>query len=159
MTNPEAQQQDPDRVRRHTDPEILTRIEQDLERSINFYSTQPSNVLTARIEELEREWDMERALGTNAATLALTGAFFGTVVGRKWFLLSIGVMGFLMQHALMGWCPPVPVMRRLGVRTRGEIDREKFALKALRGDFKDLPKPQLDAANLPGPQVLQTVNE
>lgn len=157
--NPEVQTQDPDRVRRHTDPQILSEIEQDLERSINFYSTQPPNVITERIEELEREWDMERMLGTNAATLALTGAFLGTVVAKKWFLLTIGVMGFLMQHAVMGWCPPVPVMRRLGVRTRGEIDREKFALKALRGDFKDLPKPQIDPTNMPGSQVLQTVTE
>jgi hypothetical protein len=29
----------------------------------------------------------------------------------------------------------VPVFRRLGVRTAGEIDRERYALKALRGDF------------------------
>lgn len=31
--------------------------------------------------------------------------------------------------------PPVPVLRRCGVRTRREIDEEKYALKALRGDF------------------------
>ena len=43
--------------------------------------------------------------------------------------------GFLLQHALQGWCPPVPVFRRLGVRTTAEIDRERYALKALRGDF------------------------
>jgi hypothetical protein len=35
----------------------------------------------------------------------------------------------------------MPVLRRLGVRTRSEIDREKFALKALRGDFKNVDLP------------------
>ena len=30
---------------------------------------------------------------------------------------------------------PVPVLRRLGVRTREEIDRELYALKALVGNF------------------------
>lgn len=32
----------------------------------------------------------------------------------------------------------MPVLRRLGVRTREEIDREKYALKALRGDFAEV---------------------
>jgi len=48
------------------------------------------------------------------------------------------VLSFLFQHAVQGWCPPVPVFRRMGVRTRKEIDREKYALKALRGDFDGL---------------------
>jgi hypothetical protein len=32
----------------------------------------------------------------------------------------------------------VPIFRRLGVRTRDEINREKYALKALRGDFDEI---------------------
>ena len=43
--------------------------------------------------------------------------------------------GFLLQHAVQGWCPPLPFFRANGVRTQSEIDEEKFALKALRGDF------------------------
>ena len=42
---------------------------------------------------------------------------------------------FLLQHALQGWCPPLPLLRRLGVRTQAEIERERYALKAIRGDF------------------------
>jgi hypothetical protein len=42
---------------------------------------------------------------------------------------------FLFQHAVQGWCPPVPILRRLGYRTAREIDDERAALKALRGDF------------------------
>ncbi len=38
----------------------------------------------------------------------------------------------------MGWCPPVPILRRGGLRTRTEINQEKYALKALRGDFQAL---------------------
>ena len=34
--------------------------------------------------------------------------------------------------------PPVPILRRLGVRTAREIDIERYALKALRGDFGPL---------------------
>src|SRR5690348_10746194 len=37
--------------------------------------------------------------------------------------------------ALQGWCPPVPFFRSRGVRTAYEINQERYALKALRGDF------------------------
>jgi hypothetical protein len=36
----------------------------------------------------------------------------------------------LEVNASTGWCPPLPLLRRLGIRTRGEIDREKYALRA-----------------------------
>jgi hypothetical protein len=45
------------------------------------------------------------------------------------------VLGFFAQHAIQGWCPPLPLFRKLGYRTRKEIDKEKYALKLLRGDF------------------------
>ncbi|MGH7194555.1 MAG: hypothetical protein ACREJM_13640, partial [Candidatus Saccharimonadales bacterium] len=60
-------------------------------------------------------------------------------VNRKFLALPVLVGGFLLQHALHGWCPPVPLFRRLGVRTAAEINQERFALKSLRGDFKHLP--------------------
>lgn len=49
-------------------------------------------------------------------------------MNKKWFLLPGVVLPFLLQHGLQGWCPPLAVFRRLGVRTRGEIDQEKYAL-------------------------------
>jgi hypothetical protein len=156
--NTESQQhQEPDRVRRFTAPVVQQRIDQELEMSVNYYAQQPPEAVSQRIEELDHEWDMERVLGTNAAALALTGAFFGLVASRKWLLLTSGVLGFLMQHAMSGWCPPVPVFRRLGIRTRSEIDREKFALKVLRGDFKNLPQPE-QGAEKPVDQALQSAN-
>ncbi|HTO33126.1 MAG TPA: hypothetical protein VL202_18400 [Pararhizobium sp.] len=54
---------------------------------------------------------------------------------RKWFGLPVIVTGFLLQHAIQGWCPPIPILRRLGFRTADEIGQERYALKALRGDF------------------------
>ncbi len=65
-----------------------------------------------------------------APVIALVGTMLGAPVNRKWPLLSGGiVLPFLAQHALQGWCPPVSLFRRLGVRTRREIDGERFALK------------------------------
>jgi len=47
-------------------------------------------------------------------------------------------VSFCLQHALQGWCPPLTLFRRLGIRTQREIDDERTALKALRGDFADV---------------------
>ena len=78
-------------------------------------------------------------------------------VAFSWSTLPAVVAGFLLQHAAQGWCPPLPLMRRMGVRTRDEINQERYALKALRGDFDEVamdfdPNTRLGA-------VLVAVNE
>jgi hypothetical protein len=127
-----------DRVRRHTGKHTLSRIDEMTRENIRAHAHMPRHVLDARIAELERAWDMERVLEMNASLLALSGALLGATRDRRWFFLTGAVLGFLTQHAIMGWCPPVPVFRKFGIRTQSEIDQEKFALKALRGDFADL---------------------
>lgn len=81
---------------------------------------------------------MERMLETNAAALALAGTLLGAFVDRRFLVLPVFVTGFLLQHALQGWCPPVPFFRKRGTRTAREIADERIALKALRGDFRDI---------------------
>ena len=132
-----------DRVRRNTDEAINAKIDADTGENIRYYTTRPRSEIDQRIAELNTEWDIERLLATNAATLALTGVALGAAVSRKWLLLSGTVLGFLLLHGVQGWCPPLPVLRRLGVRTRTEIDRERLALQYLRGDFQEtLPTPR-----------------
>jgi len=63
-----------------------------------------------------------------------------SVINKRFLLLPGLVAGFLLQHALQGWCPPVPLFRRAGVRTAAEIERERYALKALRGDFQPISR-------------------
>lgn len=131
-------QQDP--VRSSTRPELNLQIDKELERNIRFYSFQDKETISERIRELESEWDIERVLQANAATLSLVGMTLGVLSGRKWFILPLVVGGFLLQHAIQGWCPPLPVLRRMKVRTRSEIEQERYALKILRGDFDNLEK-------------------
>ena len=88
-----------------------------------------------RLRELEREWDVERTLEANAASLTLLGLGLGLTVNRKFLLLPIVAAAFLLEHAVQGWCPPVAVLRRLGIRTAAEIQEEIIALRILRGDF------------------------
>ena len=128
-----------DRVRRQTVSGINERIDREIEREALSYSGQSVEAISQKITDLNKEWDMERTLETNASILALTGVCFGFFLNRKWLFLPMAVLGFLLQHAIEGWCPPVPVFRRLGVRTRQEIDQEIYALKGLRGDFDNIP--------------------
>lgn len=114
-------------IRSRTDAEIL-RLEKASDEDI-----------AERLRELDREWDVERLLQANASTLVMTGVFLGARVNRKFLLLPAAVFTFFAQHALQGWCPPIPLFRRMGVRTRREIERERYALKALRGDFDSIP--------------------
>ncbi|MCW7538340.1 DUF2892 domain-containing protein [Aquabacterium sp. A7-Y] len=116
-----------DRVRRATE----ARIAEAAQRGPEY--------IEVRLAELEREWDVDRWLETGAASVSLLGAALGATVNRKWFLLPAAVAGFLLQHTVQGWCPPLPLLRRLGVRTSDEINRERYALKVLRGDFAEVP--------------------
>ena len=127
-----------DRVRANTALEINEKIDRQITESVRFYSGKSEDKITQRIHDLEREWDMERLLETNASALAFTGLVLGVIRNKKWLFLPGIVLPFLLQHAVQGWCPPVPLFRRLGIRTREEIEREKFALKALRGDFEEI---------------------
>ena len=102
--------------------------------------TQQMRLIGRRLAELDEEWDTERCLETMAPTITLIGITLGLAVNRKWFALPLLVQAFFLQHALQGWCPPLPVLRRLGVRTAAEIDEERYALKAVRGDFQEIYK-------------------
>ena len=123
----------PEHTAGHVNEGIRRRTEEDLAR----YVAVGPEAIDRRLGELERQWDIERTLETNAATVALIGLGLGTLVDRRFYLLPAAVAGFLLQHAIQGWCPPLPMLRRFGFRTEGEIAEERYALKALRGDFAE----------------------
>lgn len=123
-----------DRVPKHTSPDINRRISREIEERLAYFQSHPEDI-DNRLKELDEEWDIERTIEANASTLALSGLLLGLTTNRKWLGLPVVVTGFLLQHAIQGWCPPVPILRRLGFRTADEINQERYALKALRGDF------------------------
>lgn len=128
-----------ERVPLHTRPADNQRIQARMLHDVSMYFGASEETITRRIQELEREWDVERTLEANAATVSLIGLALGVFVHRRFLLLPMAVGGFLLQHALQGWCPPLPILRRMGVRTAAEIHQEILALRILRGDFVDKP--------------------
>jgi hypothetical protein len=125
------------RVRLHTQARVNESIRRRTAASVAYHALHPDHI-PDRLHELDEEWDIERMLETISAAFTLVG-LAGVVTGRRrWLALPMIVQGFFLQHAVQGWCPPLPALRRLGFRTTAEIDEERYALKALRGDFVDV---------------------
>jgi hypothetical protein len=147
-----------DRVREHSAAADNKTIDREAEGRIQRFAGKSKEEITEQIDRLEREWDMERLLETNASLLSLAGmsAYAGSR-NKKWLFLPGVVMSFLVQHSVQGWCPPMPVFRKLGVRTRQEIEREKYALKALRGDFDKIAGKDFSGSDHHAEKVNETI--
>jgi hypothetical protein len=52
----------------------------------------------------------------------------------------------------------IPALRRIGIRTRNEIDREIYALKAARGDFKSVSAEKREQTAFPASDVTRAVH-
>lgn len=123
------------RTEESTPDALNERIRRHTEASLSSALAGGDSGIEARLRELEAEWDTERVLETLAASFVLTGTVLGATVDRRWLALPAIVSAFLLQHGLQGWCPPLPIVRALGVRTPAEIAAERTALKAARGDL------------------------
>ena len=126
-----------ERVPRATRASVNDRIQARTLHDVSRFIGADPVFIDERISQLQREWDIERTIEANAASVFLAGLGLGLFVDRRFFLLPAAVAGFLLQHALQGWCPPLPLLRRLGLRTSAEIHDEVIALRILRGDFLD----------------------
>jgi hypothetical protein len=102
------------------------------------YAQKSDAEIAVRIKQLDREWDTERLLESGAGLLTVWSVLLGFTVNALWFIMA-GVVGlFILQHSLQGWCPALPIIRKLGFRTANEINEEKTALRLLRGDLDDV---------------------
>jgi hypothetical protein len=116
------------KVEDHSPEEINAGIREDTKARIARYAAEPEDVLRGRLEELEREWDIERVLEANFAGVVLASLLLGRFAGKGFFALAGVAAVFMTQHVTQGWCPPVSLFRRMGVRTSREIEHERNSL-------------------------------
>jgi hypothetical protein len=133
-----------DRIRRRTSRKVLHRIDEETRSSIRLHAGLGKEAVSRRLQELEREWPVDRGLIAVAGVNLLIGLSLGRWVDRRWFLFPAVVGSFLVQYAFGGWCPPLSVLRRLGFRSHREIELERNALKALRGDYDHISEAEPD---------------
>lgn len=117
-----------DRVPSHTAPHVNERIRERTRHRVARALRDGEAGIERRLAELDREWDVERVLEANAASLIVASSVLGFARDSRFFIVPAIVGGFLLQHALQGWCPPLPFLRRLGVRTADEIEEERRML-------------------------------
>lgn len=143
-----------DRARRHTARSVLRRIDDDTLDHLMEVETHPE-ATGRRLEALDREWDMDRTIEIEAATMGLIGLALGTFVRPALLALPATVGAAVFLYGTKGMYPLLPIFRRLGIRTAREIERERYAVKALRGDF-DAPAQEVAA---PAPRSADIAKE
>jgi hypothetical protein len=112
------------------------------ERNVACYAALGPKAIERRMRELDREWALEKVLLTGASSLTLLGLTLGLTRNRRWLLVPAMTGVFLLQDVVQDSSPVSGLLRRLGLRKLREIEEERYALKVLRGDFQDLPRPE-----------------
>lgn len=125
-----------DPIRARTSAASNARIDQRTRAAVDEVAVSRARI-QARLGDLDREWSVDRAVmlafaiaGGTSATLAMRGLARRGHTGG-WGALFFTQLGFLAYHAARRWCPPLPILRRLGVRSQREIDAERAALEAM----------------------------
>jgi hypothetical protein len=126
---------DADPIRAHTSASSNARIDARTRAALQELAGAPVEI-QARLGDLDREWNVDRALmlqfaiagGLSAVMTLRSLARRGRVGG--WGALFFTQLAFLANHAVNQWCPPLAVFRRLGLRSQREIDAERAALLA-----------------------------
>ena len=121
-----------DRVRAHVSKKANARVDQVIEANLSRAAKEP-RFATERLGELEREWDIDRAIMLGFAGMGTAALVLGLRRNWRWRFPLTGQIAFLLLHSVVGWCPPAVVLRRLGFRTRQEIESERAALLRMSG--------------------------
>ncbi|HAQ06088.1 MAG TPA: DUF2892 domain-containing protein [Bacillus bacterium] len=119
------------KAKMNTNPEVNAFIKRRTESNIKHYMGSSKEDIEARIKDLDYEWDTERILELNFAVIILLTVFSGLFKSKIWLVISFFASVFMVQHSLQGWCPPLPVIRKLGFRTAAEIFEEKEAMQEM----------------------------
>ena len=112
---------------------IHNRIHRDMQTRLGELERDRS-AIAGRLAELDREWDLDRAFFIGAGAIVLATGI-GLALRSKRATPALPAGAFLLARGLFGWAPPFAILRLLRMRSRQEIEHERTALRALRGDF------------------------
>ena len=95
--------------------------------------------ISDRLDDLDREWSAGRMTKATLGVLIVTGLALTALAGPWWLILPAVGAFFLLQYLFSRTSWLGATFQEMGFRSGADIDQEKFALRALRGDFKNLP--------------------
>lgn len=126
------------RVPQFTQPTLNEQLQRQTQQNVEQAANSSPQTIDRRLCELDEEWDVDRAIAATTATATVIGIVL-TIAVDFWFLLLPALADLsLLLYAVIGWCPLLSPFRSFGFRTSTEIDYERYAIKALRGDFQPL---------------------
>ena len=130
-----------DMIRHMTPPSFNKRVDEETLRDLERYKDASPEEIEQRLKMLAGEFDLECMVELFGATFSLIGVGLCAATKKhKWMWISAIASGLTLIHSLPLWDPLTPLFRGLGFWSRQEIEREKAALKLLRGDFERVAK-------------------
>lgn len=124
-----------DMIRDNTPSAINKMIDEETLRNLDRYKDAAPEEIEERLKFLEKSYDIEFFVEAGAALLTLGGIALG-FKNRKFLALPLVAQGLLLSHSLPFADPVTPLLRGFGLWSRQEIERERNALKLLRGDYE-----------------------
>ena len=120
-----------DRVRAHGSKRVNAKMDRRREANLRHAADEP-RFAGERLAKLEREWDIDRAVLIAFAGAGTAALVLGLRKNWRWRFPLMGQIGGLLLHSTLGWSPQAAILRRLGLRTRQEIESERNALLSLK---------------------------
>jgi hypothetical protein len=108
---------------------VNERIDRKTDEAIHRTLAAGPYAVRRRLDELDREWTIDRVLMLNFGVLVFA-QLLAARKNRKWLLGPLVQTPLLIMHTLVGWCPPMLWFRPMGFRTRQEIETERETLLA-----------------------------
>lgn len=118
-----------DRVRKHSPKSFTKDIDMESDYFVKTTIENGAFAIRERLLQLDKEWDIDRALDLLFSTTVATQLALAVKKRNVNFVwLPLIQTAFVFVHATYGWCPPVPLLRKMGFRTRFEIQSEREEL-------------------------------
>ena len=118
-----------------TKPTRINRLEESLVGVVEA----GHEAIDARLRQLDGEWSCGRMVKATSGVMILGGLGLSVFVS-PWFAIVPAVGGLMLAqnvYSCKSWVGEL--FAGMGFRTSCEIDHERMALKAVRGDFRHLP--------------------
>ena len=130
--------------------ERSNKIDVYTQENINHYYHNKSRI-DNRLRQLEKEMNIEHIFQLHDVANITAGVLLSVATRKqKWLILPLLIAIVQSVQATAGLRLGTSLLRKYGFRTQADIDKEKYALKALRGDFHyeiEVPNAVWDAVN------------
>src|SRR5687767_13633677 len=103
-------------VRKGTPDKENQAIDNQILENIRKYAGKSPAEIAQRIQQLDKEWDIERVLDVIMPAFALLGITLSFIISPYSLILPTLFSIFYIWYAFFGWCPPIPMLRYFKIR-------------------------------------------